>query len=501
MPSLFILSIINLVIQKYKDLFNLNQEYFKNAQEFIDLFINSKVTLLISKACGDAYSVSKSNLPSWCKNLSSNCGFLSKFDSRQLLFITSFGPRRSLINLQNYLKSKDPNYHGENITLEKSMRLKIIVERNKIIEGGLKLIDNPVTSRFKGYLEFEFMGEIGNGIGPTLEFYRLFTEIIYANKELWYKTTDKSIYPAIGLNNNNKCLQLFKLIGYIVARAIFDDRLIDFPISRVFWNLLLDKAVTFNDIKKIDKDLYNVLNDLMGLIKQKKEYLEQNKDNKVNDDELEEKILYNGKKLSSLDIYFTFPGYDIELKKNGSNILLTMKNVEEYVNLIYDYLFYKGIYQIKEAFIEGFNIVFDIYDLKCFTSEELEEIILGSDEQNWEEEVLIESTKPEHGYNKNSRIFKDLIKYMMSLNKDEQKKFLTFTTGASRLPVGGFKALSPKLTVVKKTCNGNENPDDFLPTVMTCQNYLKIPEYSSYEIFKEKFTLAMNEGNNEFHLS
>ena len=89
---------------------------------------------------------------------------MSKFDSRQLLFLTSFEPRRSLINLQNYLKSKDPNYHDKNITLEKSMRLKIIVERNKIIEGGLKLIDNPVTSRFKGYLEFEFMGEIGNGI-------------------------------------------------------------------------------------------------------------------------------------------------------------------------------------------------------------------------------------------------------------------------------------------------------------------------------------------------
>jgi len=89
---------------------------------------------------------------------------------------------------------------------------------------------------------------------------------------------------------------------------------------------------------------------------------------------------------------------------------------------------------------------------------------------------------------------------MTSLDKDEQKRFLIFTTGASRLPLGGFKALSPKLTVVKKSMNGNDNPDHFLPTVMTCQNYLKIPQYSSYEILKEKFNLAMNEGSNEFHL-
>ena len=413
----------------------------------------------------------------------------------------SFDPRRSLINLQNYLKSIDPNYNGGTITLEKSMRLKIIVERNKIIEHGLKLVDNPVTSRFNGYLEFEYMGEIGNGLGPTLEFYRLMVEKMYENKELWYKTTDKSMYPSIGLNNNKRALKIFKLLGYIVGRVIYDDRLLDFPISRIFWNLLLDRSIRFDDIKLIDKDLYNTLNDMKGLIKQKNEYLEKNKGKNVSNEELEEKILYNGQKLSSTDLYFTFPGYDIELKPDGKNTLLSINNVEEYINLVYDFLFYKGIYNVTKAFKEGFNIIHDIKGLKCFTSDELEEIILGSDNQKWEQEILYENLKPEHGYSKKSRIFNDLIKYMISLDKDEQKKFLIFTTGASRLPFGGFKALSPKLTVVKKTTIGNENPDNFLPTVMTCQNYLKIPEYSSFEIFKEKFNLAMNEGSNEFHLS
>ena len=501
MPSLFLLSIIHLALKKYKILFNINKEFFKNDQELDELFINSKVTLLISKACGDAYSVSRSSLPTWCKNLSLDCGFLSKFDSRQLLYKVSFDPKRSLINLQNYLKSINPNYRSENITLEKSMRLKIIVERNKIIEHGLKLIDNPVTSRFNGYLEFEYMGEIGNGLGPTLEFYRLIAEKLYENKELWYKTTDKSMYPALGLNNNKKALRLFKLLGYIVGRVIYDDRLLDFPISRIFWNLLLNKSIRFSDIKIIDKDLYIILNDMIGLINKKKEFLEKNKDKIISDEQLEESILYNGKKLSSVDIYFTFPGYEVELKKDGKNILLTMKNIEEYVNLIYDFLFYRGIYNVTESFKEGFNIIHDINGLKCFTSDELEEVIFGSDNQKWEQETLYENLKPEHGYNKKSKIFNDLIKYMISLDKEEQKKFLIFSTGASRLPVGGFKALSPKLTVVKKTCNGNDNPDNFLPTVMTCQNYLKIPEYSSFEVLKQKFNLAMNEGSNEFHLS
>ena len=498
-PSLFLFSLINLSITKYPVLFKIRDDFLITDRDLEDIFINSKVSLLIAKAAGDALSVSKSNLPSWCKNISLDCGFLSKFESRQLIFKVSFDPKRSLINLQNYIKSVDPNYHSENITLEKSMRLKILVDRNTIIEDGLKIISNPVTSKFNGYLEFEYLGEIGNGLGPTLEFYRLITEKLFAKKELWYKTTDNAIYPAIGLNNNKKDIKLFKLLGYVLARAIYDDRLLDFPISKVFWNLLLNRSVKFNDINLIDKDLYKFLEDILKLIMQKKEIIKKEKN--ISDEELENQILYNGQKLNTTDIYFTFPGYDIELKPNGKNILLCIKNMEEYINLIYDFIFYKGINKITEAFREGFNIVFDINELKCFNAEELEEIIFGSDKQKWEYDILLENLKPEHGYTKNSKIFKNLIQYMTSLDKNEQKQFLIFTTGASRLPFGGFKALSPKLTVVKRSVIGNENPDKFLPTVMTCQNYLKIPEYSSFEILKKKFNIAMNEGSNEFHLS
>ena len=498
-PSLFLFSLINLSITKYPVLFKIRDDFLITDRDLEDIFINSKVSLLIAKAAGDALSVSKSNLPSWCKNISLDCGFLSKFESRQLIFKVSFDPKRSLINLQNYIKSVDPNYHSENITLEKSMRLKILVDRNTIIEDGLKIISNPVTSKFNGYLEFEYLGEIGNGLGPTLEFYRLITEKLFAKKELWYKTTDNAIYPAIGLNNNKKDIKLFKLLGYVLARAIYDDRLLDFPISKVFWNLLLNRSVKFNDINLIDKDLYKFLEDILKLIMQKKEIIKKEKN--ISDEELENQILYNGQKLNTTDIYFTFPGYDLELKPNGKNILLCIKNMEEYINLIYDFIFYKGINKITEAFREGFNIVFNINELKCFNAEELEEIIFGSDKQKWEYDILLENLKPEHGYTKNSKIFKNLIQYMTSLDKNEQKQFLIFTTGASRLPFGGFKALSPKLTVVKRSVIGNENPDKFLPTVMTCQNYLKIPEYSSFEILKKKFNIAMNEGSNEFHLS
>ena len=501
MPSLFLLSIIYLSIKKYRSLFSLNEEWFKNRFEWEELFINSKVTLLISKASSDGSSVSKSSVPSWCKNISVDCGFLTKYDARSLLFRVSFDPRRSLVNLQNYFKSIDPNYPNEyTITLEKSMRLKIIVDRNKILEHGLTLLDDAVTSKFFGFLEFEYIGEIGNGLGPTLEFFSLVFEKLKEDKRLWYKTTDGSLYPNLGLNDNEECIKLFKLLGYIIGRAVYDDRLMDIPLGKVFWSLLLERPVLFREMEFIDKNLYKAINDFIKLIKIKKD-LKRNNPN-ISDEEIENKVLYNNKKISELDLYFTFPGYnDIELKNDGNDILLTMKNIEEYVNLIYDFIFYKGIDRAVSAFRDGFCLIYNIYHLKCFTSLELEEYICGSLEIKWDEDTLYDNLKPDRGYSKNSRIFNDLIKFMCKLDKKGQRQFLTFATGTSRLPIGGFKALSPKLTVVKKASDKNEFPDDYLPTVMTCQNTLKLPEYTSYEVLENKMILAMNEGSQEFSLS
>ena len=68
---------------------------------------------------------------------------------------------------------------------------------------------------------------------------------------------------------------------------------------------------------------------------------------------------------------------------------------------------------------------------------------------------------------------------MVTLDADERRKLLQFVTGSPKLPVGGFRALSPPLTVVRKS--GAEVDMD-LPSAMTCYNYLKMPNYSSFEV-------------------
>lgn len=99
--------------------------------------------------------------------------------------------------------------------------------------------------------------------------------------------------------------------------------------------------------------------------------------------------------------------------------------------------------------------------------------------------MLLDNIVTDHGYTKESQTFLYFIEYMEKMNREEIRNFLMFITGSPRLPLGGLKSLRPKLTVVKRTCPEGENPDDFLPSVMTCQNYVKLPEYSSLDILSK----------------
>lgn len=135
--------------------------------------------------------------------------------------------------------------------------------------------------------------------------------------------------------------------------------------------------------------------------------------------------------------------------------------------------------------------------------------------------ALNESIKADHGFNIDSRAIRDLIEVMASYDGPGRRAYLQFITGSPRLPVGGafrwpssvcvytahspnptgFRGLNPPLTVVRKPHEHPLRPDDYLPSVMTCVNYLKLPEYSSKEVMKQKIGVAMKEGVGSFHLS
>jgi hypothetical protein len=64
---------------------------------------------------------------------------------------------------------------------------------------------------------------------------------------------------------------------------------------------------------------------------------------------------------------------------------------------------------------------------------------------------------------------------VQGLDRGQQRLLLRFLTGSPTLPSGGLSRLQPPLTVVRKEAEPPLGPDDYLPSVMTCANYLKLP--------------------------
>ena len=59
----------------------------------------------------------------------------------------------------------------------------------------------------------------------------------------------------------------------------------------------------------------------------------------------------------------------------------------------------------------------------------------------------------------------------------DQRRFVLFLTGSPALRLVGLKNLNPPLTIVRRHREGCLTPYDCLPTVITCANYFKLPDY------------------------
>ncbi|XP_036893435.1 E3 ubiquitin-protein ligase HECTD1 isoform X5 [Sturnira hondurensis] len=185
----------------------------------------------------------------------------------------------------------------------------------------------------------------------------------------------------------------------------------------------------------------------------------------------------------------------VDLKPSGEDEMVTMDNAEEYVDLMFDFCMHTGIQKQMEAFRDGFNKVFPMEKLSSFSHEEVQTILCGNQSPSWAAEDIINYTEPKLGYTRDSPGFLRFVRVLCGMSSDERKAFLQFTTGCSTLPPGGLANLHPRLTVVRKV----DATDASYPSVNTCVHYLKLPEYSSEEIMRERLLAATMEKG--FHLN
>eukprot|EP01136_Pigoraptor_vietnamica_P023644 Opistho-1_new@75955 len=490
----------------------------------------------------DPIALCSNSIPEWVGELVRVCPFLFPFDCRQLYFyMTSFGISRALMRLQERPNEAAPGDEGnanggnerDSFRVGRISRTKVRIPRQRILETTVKVMEMYAST--KAILEIEYFDEAGTGLGPTLEFYTLASkafrradlwlwrgskaaesgesttrvEMDTDGKEVAYVHAPRGLFPApLPPNVEESAIKTrmshFTVLGRFVAKALLDCRIIDVPLSLPFckWMLGLEAELQVRDIRDIDPVLATSLEELFEAARQRSAVLA---NTSLTDAEREialDNINIRGASVEDLCLDFTLPGYpEIDLKENGRDFAVTLDNLEEYLGLVVEVTLRSGVRRQFEAFRTGFNAVFPIKALRAFVPEEIDTLLCGSTKELWDRKTLVEACKPDHGYTIGSGAVQKLFDILSEYSPEEQRKFLQFATGSPNLPVGGLRSLNPPLTIVRKTPEAPHTADDYLPSVMTCVNYLKLPDYSTKEVMAAKLKTAINEGQNSFHLS
>ncbi|XP_062604886.1 E3 ubiquitin-protein ligase TRIP12-like [Saccostrea cucullata] len=489
-------------------------------------FLSSKLTAKANRQLQDPLVIMTGNLPSWLAEISTAGPFLFPFDTRQLLFYaTTFDRDRALMRLQDNTGDNGPADSTDRVAPRLDRRRKQ-VSRIDLLKQAEKVMEDIGNSR--ALLEIQYENEVGTGLGPTLEFYALVSkEAQKSDLDLWRgeaikeksaSGTDEEIlycYSPCGLFPSplprnakaaviNRVKAKFKFLGKFMAKALMDSRMLDIPLSLVFYKWLLgqEHSLTSSDLQHLDPVIAKSFQQLEDVLHQKQRIFTDKSHTDESRQLALESLTMDGCSIEDLDITFTLPGYpSIELKKGGHDITVSLDNLEEYLQLVVHWSLVEGVSRQFEAFREGFEEIFPLSTLQSFYPEELEQLFCGSKKEVWDVKMLMECCRPDHGYTHDSRAVKFLFEILSFYDDTEQRQFLQFVTGSPRLPVGGFRSLNPPLTIVRKTFEGSENADNFLPSVMTCVNYLKLPDYTSVDIMREKLGIAAKEGQLSFHLS
>lgn len=332
----------------------------------------------------------------------------------------------------------------------------VTVRRDALFDDGKFIITNLADSSCD--IDVRFVGEEGKGTGPTREFFVLMgNEFMKSSRKMWrnesfseYVWSRQGLFPSVFADPSD-----FYLCGLFCAKAIVMNQTLEMPFSRAFFKLIKGEKVTMAEIDDQYASAFSNPEYLVGFT-------------------------------------FVYPGSDLELVEGGTQKEVTEENALEYIAKVEEFTF--GERLIKNAiepFRKGWEKVNDLDFFDGLLVDDLCEIFSGLRGKLTKSD-LFENVSFEPSFNHVEAVIDNFCSVVSEFTLSQQKQFLRFATGVGHLPPGGLGGLRPKLSVVHPFCDDPAEEDRRLPLAITCQNIIKLPEYSNREIMRKKLLMAIS---------
>ncbi|KAH9092426.1 hypothetical protein LEN26_018391 [Aphanomyces euteiches] len=438
-------------------------EYIKpfcNYTDFYNDAVNSELNLLTDYAKSAIFMVQKHQNVVLHRELSelSFCDFPFVLDAASKSLILHFDAeyqQRTTVNdsIRNSIAS-----------LENLMPYLVLrVRREFVIPDALQQLVQVSSEQLKKPLKVKFIGEEGvDEGGVKKEFFQIIIRELLDPSYAMFLADEET--QTLWFNSDSlESTMEFELIGILLGLAIYNGVILELHFPPLVYKKLMEKPITLKDLEKTQPALGKGLKQLLEF-------------------EGDVESVFQRAFEVSYEVYGEIK--TVELVPNGKSINVTNANRKEYVNRYVQYVTTDSVEQQYGAFHRGFHLVCGGDALSLFRYEELELLICGSPELDFE--ALEQVTQYDDGFTESSPVITYFWRVVHSFSMEEKRQLLKFCTGSDRVPIRG---LSQMMFVISR--NGPDS--NKLPTAHTCFNHLLLPEYSSEEKLRERLLIAISQ--------
>ncbi|XP_066933658.1 probable E3 ubiquitin-protein ligase HERC4 [Clytia hemisphaerica] len=350
------------------------------------------------------------------------------------------------------------------IDFPQSPYLVLSIRRHHLVQDTLNNILSQNLMDFKKPLKIKFVDEMAEDAGGVKkEFFLLLMRDLLDPKYgmfdfftetgcIWFK------------HGSFEGPEMFMLIGVICGLAIYNSIIVDVPFPVCLYKKILGRKTALDDYRYIDPGIYRGLQDML-------DYTESDFGDIYDMNFQVMESIYGESQV-------------IDLKAGGKDILVTQENKDEYVDLFLQHKLHKSVSREFEAFKDGFLKVCDGKALHFLHPQELMELVVGSQEYDFNELEKVAEYQGE--YYRRHPIIENFWKVFHELTFPLKKKFLAFLTGTSKVSVLGMKHMK---FIIQPVSGGEDG--SHLPVAHTCFNLLDLPRYPDLDTMRKKLHQAI----------
>ncbi|CAH0486749.1 unnamed protein product [Peronospora farinosa] len=350
--------------------------------------------------------------------------------------------------------------------------LKMRVHRENILVESMEQLLGVQMEHIHMPLRIEFIGEVAiDAGGLEREWFSLVTERLFDETiGLFMCAHVDSLAYVINPNSVEASadhLLYFRGAGRLLGRALLEGQLMKAHLALPVLKHLLGVPISFSDLEFFDQEVHNSL-----------KWMKEN----FGVDALGLDFTVTNRKLNG-------EVETIELKEGGKDIDLTDENKQEYIYLRLRYIMLDSYAEQLQHLMAGVFEVIPQELILVFDYQELELVLCGVpsiDVDDWKAHTQVSDELPE-----------DLLSWFWetveAFTDEERARLLQFTTGSSRVPVQGFKALtSYDGRICHFTLKAVTFPENAYPRAHTCFNRIDLPLYKSKKELEEVLSLVIN---------